>query len=157
MFGAIIVPASDADARITPPRGYLFIGRIWDKDYLEEHAAATGFEINPMNENELATLEKLPSMIYILKPLKDSNGKLVTTLIFSAEDPLSQEMSFFRVTHSGGNIEISAISGEKNIEITVTDNGIGMDEKTIGQLFKIESNLTTYGTANEKGTEQVWD
>lgn len=366
MFGAIIVPASDADNRITPPMGYLFIGRIWDKDYLTEHAEATGFDIKTMNDKELATLERQSSMNYIFKPLNDSNGKMVTTLVFSAHDPLAQEMSFFRImsallllialaailvflvsfnkivlkplshvkaalnthqskpieilqqrndefkvlgdliadffnqqdilrtknaelhetnvtkdklfsiiahdlknpvgsivtlteilpdyiknkdheavaeiseligqqaresmslletlfdwaksqtgsvkfnpdfvslnhvienvlknlstsasmknisissslnsdsvfadkhmlatvlrnlltnsvkfTHSGGNICISANSSEKHMEITVTDNGVGMDEKTIGQLFKIESNLTTYGTANEKGT-----
>jgi signal transduction histidine kinase len=41
---------------------------------------------------------------------------------------------------------------DNKTEITVADTGIGMDQKTQDMLFKIESNLTTNGTANEKGT-----
>lgn len=367
IFGAIVVPASDADLRITPPNGYLFIGRKWDIEYLNEHAEATGFEAAFMNENELADFKNKPSNIHIFKPLYSYDGKVISTLVFSTKDPLMQEMSFFRFmsvlisvitvmsilvflllfnkiflkplsnvksalnshstkpieqfrqmndeykvlgelienffnqqeilriknkelhdtnatkdklfsiiahdlknpvgsivtlteimpdfiknkdleaaneiseliglqakesmslletlfdwaksqtgainynpdfvslnhivenvvksvstsasmknilisnsviseikvfadkhmlssvfrnlltnaikfTHSGGNIGISAFADEKNIEVIVTDNGVGMDEKTIGQLFKIDSNLTNYGTANEKGT-----
>ncbi len=39
-------------------------------------------------------------------------------------------------------------------QITVTDNGIGMSNETLNKLFRIDTNLnlTTQGTANEKGT-----
>lgn len=97
MFGAIVVPASDSDDRITPPQGYLFLGRKWDGNYLAEHAQATGYQTKLMNENELSGLEKDPSKLYFFKHLTDNSGKTVTTLVFSLEDQLKQDLLLFRV------------------------------------------------------------
>ncbi|HCY39752.1 MAG TPA: hypothetical protein DHV48_00065 [Prolixibacteraceae bacterium] len=97
MFGAIVVPASDADDRITPPQGYLFLGRKWDANYLAEHAEATGYQTKFMNESELSGLEKDPSKIYIFKHLADNSGKTITTLVFSLEDPIKKDLLLFRI------------------------------------------------------------
>ncbi len=97
MFGAIVVPASDSDDRITPPQGYLFLGRKWDEKYLAEHSEATGYQTRLMNESELSELEKDPSKIYIFKHLTDNSGKTISTLVFSLEDPLKQDLFLFKV------------------------------------------------------------
>jgi len=57
-----------------------------------------------------------------------------------------------KYTHSNGEITISALQNQNNIEITVSDNGVGMNEETRNKLFKIDTNITTTGTANEKGS-----
>ncbi|PTN09917.1 ATP-binding protein [Mangrovibacterium marinum] len=57
-----------------------------------------------------------------------------------------------KFTNPGGWIRISALRNENEIEFQVEDNGIGMDVKAAGRLFKAETNYSTYGTANEKGT-----
>ncbi|MDA3911107.1 MAG: transporter substrate-binding domain-containing protein [Bacteroidales bacterium] len=57
-----------------------------------------------------------------------------------------------KYTHSNGKIVISAVQNQNNIEITVTDNGVGMSEENRSKLFKIDTNITTPGTANEKGS-----
>ena len=57
-----------------------------------------------------------------------------------------------KFTNTDGRVEIYANSGQDQIEITIADNGIGMDEKTQNNLFKIDTDLTTNGTANEKGS-----
>ena len=93
MFGAIVVPASDADARKTPPQGYLFTGRIWNGDYLEEHAEATGYQVVILNNSGLSTLKKDPSKIYFLKNLNNCSGKTIATLVFSRQDPLKQDLA----------------------------------------------------------------
>ncbi|MDH4182829.1 MAG: PAS domain S-box protein [Nitrospinota bacterium] len=36
--------------------------------------------------------------------------------------------------------------------VTVTDSGIGMDQKTLTQLFRLESKISRNGTAGERGT-----
>jgi signal transduction histidine kinase len=56
-----------------------------------------------------------------------------------------------KYTNAGGTISVTAESNPKSTEISVIDTGIGMDEQTRQKLFKIESNLTQIGTANEKG------
>jgi two-component system, sensor histidine kinase and response regulator len=57
-----------------------------------------------------------------------------------------------KYTHSNGEITISAVQNQNNIEITVSDNGVGMSEETRNKLFEIDTNITTTGTANEKGS-----
>ena len=95
MFGAIVVPASDSDARKTSPQGYLFVGRIWNSNYLAEHAEATGYQVELLNNSELPTLKKDSSKIYFLKSLSDGLGKPLATLVFSRTDPLKQGLSPF--------------------------------------------------------------
>lgn len=57
-----------------------------------------------------------------------------------------------KFTNPGGLIRISAEQKTDCTEITVSDNGIGMDKYKIGSLFHIDLTHTTLGTANENGT-----
>lgn len=57
-----------------------------------------------------------------------------------------------KFTKPGGNINVSVTPGTKQVEISVSDNGVGMDEEKIKTLFKISSNATSPGTANEQGS-----
>jgi len=95
MFGATVVPASDADARKTPPQGYLFIGRKWSREYLAEHAEATGYQTVILKEPELSALKKDPSKIYFFKSLADYSGKPLAMLVFSKPDPLQHDLAPF--------------------------------------------------------------
>ncbi len=38
------------------------------------------------------------------------------------------------------------------MEIAVSDNGIGMTKEIMAKLFRIDANLSTRGTENERGT-----
>lgn len=88
MFGAIIVPSSDADSRTTPPQGYLFIGRKWDGLYLNEHAEATGYSVNVINDFNPEPFKKDHSKIYFFKELNDYSGDKIGTVVFSKTDEL---------------------------------------------------------------------
>jgi signal transduction histidine kinase len=57
-----------------------------------------------------------------------------------------------KFTHNNGEIDIEAILNQKQIEISVTDNGVGMNEETLSKLFKIDASITAKGTANEIGS-----
>lgn len=57
-----------------------------------------------------------------------------------------------KYTNVGGSIRISAQTNARETEISVVDTGVGIDSKMQEKLFKVESNFTTSGTANEKGT-----
>jgi signal transduction histidine kinase len=57
-----------------------------------------------------------------------------------------------KFTHKNGHVEVNAISSDDHVEIAVSDNGIGMSQETISKLFRIDANLSTRGTENEKGT-----
>lgn len=57
-----------------------------------------------------------------------------------------------KYTHTNGEIAISAIQNQTHIEVTVSDNGVGMSEEIRNKLFDIDANITTTGTANEVGS-----
>lgn len=57
-----------------------------------------------------------------------------------------------KFTNSNGKIKIYTKQEGDNIKITVSDNGVGMDEETRNKLFRIDANITTKGTANETGS-----
>ena len=57
-----------------------------------------------------------------------------------------------KFTNAGGKVEVFAVQHEKELEITVADNGIGMDKVTRNKLFNTAEKISTIGTANESGT-----
>ncbi|MEX1187999.1 MAG: ATP-binding protein [Bacteroidia bacterium] len=57
-----------------------------------------------------------------------------------------------KFTGYGGHIRVFAITKQDHVEITISDDGIGMNKERLKELFTISSNSTTIGTANEKGT-----
>jgi|GEM_PF-1427143 len=56
-----------------------------------------------------------------------------------------------KFTKNEGRIVISAFQNNRNVEIHVADNGIGMDNDTVTRLFHIGENISKKGTNNEEG------
>ncbi len=57
-----------------------------------------------------------------------------------------------KYTSSGGKIEISAELKDNMVMVSVKDNGIGMTEARLNNLFRVESSISTEGTDGETGT-----
>jgi len=57
-----------------------------------------------------------------------------------------------KFTGLDGTIRISVIESEQYVEISVSDNGIGIKKERIENLFHIDESQSTPGTQNEKGT-----
>jgi PAS domain S-box-containing protein len=59
-----------------------------------------------------------------------------------------------KFTRPGGEIVISAKPSEKLrfLELSVKDNGVGIQEENILNLFRVETKFTSEGTAGEKGS-----
>lgn len=61
---------------------------------------------------------------------------------------ISNSIKFSRIQ---GIIKVTIIKRAKEIEITVSDNGVGFDKEKQNRLFVFGATQTTAGTANEKG------
>lgn len=57
-----------------------------------------------------------------------------------------------KFTHKNGTVVVGAQINKKYVEVSVSDNGIGMTEAIKSKLFRLDANLSTRGTENEKGT-----
>jgi signal transduction histidine kinase len=57
-----------------------------------------------------------------------------------------------KFTKPFGKVEISSAVKNDSIEISVSDNGVGMSIETQNNLFKINTTHSNVGTENEKGT-----
>jgi len=57
-----------------------------------------------------------------------------------------------KFTPESGEVKISANLNGNQVEVSVTDSGVGISQKNIDKLFKIETAHSTKGTDNESGT-----
>ncbi len=57
-----------------------------------------------------------------------------------------------KFTNTNGTVSISSSDSNDIYEIIVADNGIGISDKEMEKIFKIDTQHSTLGTANEKGT-----
>lgn len=57
-----------------------------------------------------------------------------------------------KFTKIDGEIRIYAIRKKDFVEVTISDNGIGISTEKLKKLFKLSLDSSTYGTANEKGS-----
>jgi signal transduction histidine kinase/ligand-binding sensor domain-containing protein len=57
-----------------------------------------------------------------------------------------------KYTNPGGQVKVHTKMDNGNIEIYVSDDGVGMDKVILDKLFNLNSNISTKGTAQEKGT-----
>jgi signal transduction histidine kinase len=57
-----------------------------------------------------------------------------------------------KFTHSKGVVKIDLKEGDGEVFCEVADNGVGISKEDQGRLFKLDSNFSTQGTSNEKGT-----
>jgi PAS domain S-box-containing protein len=57
-----------------------------------------------------------------------------------------------KFTRENGSVEIGSKINYDNVEVTVTDNGIGIPAESLSKLFRIDQSISTQGTKNETGT-----
>ena len=57
-----------------------------------------------------------------------------------------------KFTNPGGSIVVTADQFEQGLQITISDNGIGMQADALDKLFRLEESYSNKGTQNEQGT-----
>jgi signal transduction histidine kinase len=118
-------------------------------------------------------LEFLPVSVNLYELVKDefniaeemANGKNIEltchideSIIISADKNMLRTIlrnlisNAIKFTHKNGKVEVAARIFSQNAEVSVSDTGIGMSDETMSKLFKLDANLLTRGTDNERGT-----
>lgn len=94
-----------------------------------------------------SSLKKIQLIFYAAqKVFYIGDEEMLNTII---RNIISNSIKF---TPEGGNITVDLAKDESHVQLTITDTGIGMDEKTVENLFKVGVNASRKGTKGEKGT-----
>ncbi|MGD9994801.1 MAG: sensor histidine kinase [Salinivirgaceae bacterium] len=101
------------------------------KEYLEGNAALKLISLTSNVDDDLMIVADKNMMQAVIRNL------------------LSNAIKF---THRKGSVNISAIKLHKQIQITVTDTGVGMNQETLENLFTSIAVDSKAGTLNEKGS-----
>ncbi|MBL7906400.1 MAG: PAS domain S-box protein [Bacteroidales bacterium] len=108
--------------------------------------------VSVVNETEALLSESLRQKSIVLKKelprtlLAHADKVMISTVL---RNLVSNAIKF---TRPNGQIIISSRKTETELSISVIDNGVGMNEETLGKLFRIEESISTKGTDNERGT-----
>jgi len=118
------------------------------------------YELTP----ESLKLSQIIKMVIDLQLVNAVNKKITLTANIKPEIKVLADENFLKTiirnlldnaikySNEGASITITAVPKNKIIEISITDTGIGMDEKTLSKLFKIEEHIRTKGTLDETGS-----
>jgi signal transduction histidine kinase len=90
---------------------------------------------------QIALFSSIPNELHVYAD-KNMLSFILRNMLFNA----------IKFTHAGGKVEVSATQIGSQVEIAVSDTGIGIHENDIDKLFRIDTFHTTNGTANEVGT-----
>ena len=108
--------------------------------FIELHSTLSLLKATAQSKN-ITINSEIDSAIYV-----EADKNMLATIV---RNLVSNAIKF---TNPGGIITISAVPSGRYIEIAVSDTGVGIKQENLENLFKIEKNLSTKGTANEEGT-----
>jgi signal transduction histidine kinase len=108
-------------------------------------------------ENIVTTNINLLSEIAFNKSIQVLNKLEQNTITWSDRDQIDVVVrnllsNALKFTPKNGSVIITALENKQYWEVSIKDTGVGMDKQVKNEIFEYNSNITTYGTNNEKGT-----
>ena len=99
----------------------------------------------------------------LLKPTSDKKGikilqQVEEHIIIWADKNLAGVIirnlvsNAIKFSNNNDSIAISATENDDTVKIAVKDNGVGINDADKDKLFRLDTNFTSRGTADEKGT-----
>lgn len=128
---------------------------------MEWSQSQTGrMEFNPIHfdlDHLISEIILLFSEIAKQKCITIEKSITLPTEIFGDRNMLSAVLrnlisNAIKFTKLDGKIIISAIKNGSNIDVSICDNGVGIEQKRVEKLFQLTENYSTLGTEKEKGT-----
>lgn len=111
-------------------------------------------------QNMKAIVDEVCNLCSVVAINKDI--RLVNTVILDVDVACDVDMvktvlrnlisNAIKFTNIGGIVEVCPFLFEGFLEITVSDNGVGIPPENLQYMFAIEKNISTLGTRDEKGT-----
>jgi PAS domain S-box-containing protein len=92
-----------------------------------------------------------------LKRISIISSDLIVSQVYADKNMLKTILlnlisNAIKFTNTSGFVELSVIENKTQLEVLVSDNGIGISDEKLETLLDLSSNSSSYGTQNEKGT-----
>lgn len=127
------------------------------------HWGKTQMTGNVINRESISVKKELESILQLYRNELDKKSIVVINQItedyFVFADPDHFNIIFrnlfsnaIKFTPDKGKITISAEIRNTNLEIKISDTGVGMTQSAVNKLFNDTEHFSTYGTNQEKGT-----
>ena len=92
-----------------------------------------------------------------IKDIKLSSDFSKKYLVYADKDMIDTVLrnlisNAIKYTRKGGKVKITAKTNINNVEVTVSDDGVGIHPDKISEIFEIDKRTNTNGTENEEGT-----
>lgn len=108
--------------------------------------------VNLINEVELQLINTAHQKSIIITKSLPPNVPVFADKAMTSAVLRNLVSNAIKFTPQGGEIIISVEEQKNKLIISVSDNGVGIPKASIEKLFRIDQNLTTHGTQNERGT-----
>jgi PAS domain S-box-containing protein len=131
------------------------------ENLLEWSRAQTGgLQFNPQKENIAELVNTILSQIEVSVLNKRINLSSNVSYDLTAEVDKNMFNTILRnllhnaikFTHTGGKVSVLAQKDTTYFTLIIKDSGIGINQKDIDKLFRLDTQHSTIGTAQEKGT-----
>jgi PAS domain S-box-containing protein len=128
---------------------------------MEWSRSQTGrIEFNPVNINMVELIEEATDLLResaYQKNITISKSLPASLIAFADKSMINTILrnlisNAIKYTNPDGKIDISGVLGEKELTVSVSDDGVGINEDNLNKLFLIEASSSTRGTRNEEGT-----
>ncbi len=109
--------------------------------------------INKIVENNIALSKHTAKA----KGIRLANDIKANTVAYADESMIEAVIrnllaNALKYTENGGHVQITAEDAGDLIQISLSDNGVGIEKEDIDKLFRTDIHHSTRGTAKEKGT-----
>jgi two-component system sensor histidine kinase/response regulator len=130
------------------------------KNLLEWSRTQTGrIKVNPVKFNLKEVVDKNIELLEHQIETKNISlfSYIETCSVFTDEqmfDTVIRNLlsNAIKFTPANGSVSILSKTGEKDIEISISDTGVGIKKEDIDKLFRIDVTYTTEGTEKENGS-----
>ena len=92
-------------------------------------------------KKQIKILREIPPELYV-----NADEEMLNTVL---RNLLTNAIKF---SYKGGAISVNAFAKDNFVEVSVVDSGVGIDQYTIENLFRLDAARSTIGTDNEAGT-----
>jgi signal transduction histidine kinase len=127
---------------------------MWALQQLDEvQVHAVRFRLNELIEENIHLMKPQASQKNIEL---EANSKAPDAMVLADREMIKLVIrnlisNSLKFTEKGGRVWVSLVIDDTHVHLTIHDNGLGMSEDTLANLFTKQPDVS-YGTENEKGT-----